>query len=194
MIQYLPFVWAVIGSIGHIGYIRSIYLWSTKPNKVTWFFWALAPLIAFFASISNGFHWSTLPVFMIGFGPLVIFTVSCFYKKAFWKLGALDYICGGFSLLALLLWRYTKEPNIAIVFAIVSDGLAAIPTIIKVWRHPETESTIVYLTAFLAMSTSLLTVETWSFNQAAFPIYIMFVDITVILLILRRKFWNTKKL
>jgi hypothetical protein len=61
----------------------------------------------------------------------LIFLASFVNKKAYWKLEKFDYICGISSALALLLWWLTKEPAIAIVFAIISDAFAAIPTLIK---------------------------------------------------------------
>jgi len=186
MIQYLPILWAIISSTWHVSYIKSIYTWSTKPNKITWFFWALAPLIACIASVVNGARWSALPVFMIGFWPLVIFIIACFYKKSYRKLSLFDYMCGAFSLLALLLWRHTQNANFAIIFAIVSDTFAAIPTIKKVWHHPGTESKIIYATAFLAMSTSLLAAQSFSFSEIWFPSYLMLLDAIVLFGILRK--------
>jgi hypothetical protein len=79
-------------------------------------------------------------------GPLLVFAISFVNRKSYWKLEKFDYICGACSLLALLLWRITKDPIIAIWFAIASDGSAAIPTIIKSWRYPDTESVEVYIT------------------------------------------------
>jgi hypothetical protein len=47
--------------------------------------------------------------------------------------------------LALILWWITKEPNIAIMLAILSDILAAIPTLVKTWKFPETESGVLFV-------------------------------------------------
>jgi len=77
----------------------STYAWNTikgktKPNRVTWFLWALAPLIAFAAQLGEGVTWASIMTFMVGFGPLTIFIASFFDKKAYWKISKLDIVCG----------------------------------------------------------------------------------------------------
>lgn len=82
---------------------------------------------------------------MAGFGPILVFTVACFNKAAYWKMGKFDYICGFVSILALVAWYMTKSPNVAILLAILSDALAALPTLIKGWNFPETENGFLFL-------------------------------------------------
>jgi hypothetical protein len=74
----------------------------------------------------------------------MVIGASFYNPHAYWKIEKLDYICGIFSLLALLLWVITNEPLVAIIFAIISDILASIPTIIKAWKFPKSETTITY--------------------------------------------------
>jgi hypothetical protein len=68
---------------------------------------------------------------MTGFGPLLVFAASFVNKQSYWRLGPTDYLCSACSVLALVLWRITSNPSVAIVFEIASDGLAALPTLIK---------------------------------------------------------------
>src|SRR5208283_2829807 len=140
MLVYLVFVAAFATLVATYVYIRSMFKGVAKPNRVSWLMWSIAPFIAATAAISNGVGWAVLPVFMSGVSPLLIFTASFVKKKAYWKLASFDYVCGALSGLALVLWYVTKDPNVAIAFAIASDGLAAIPTLTKAWNHPETES------------------------------------------------------
>jgi len=50
-----------------------------------------------------------------------------------------DLICGILSLVGLVLWMITKVGNVAIFFSIVADGLAAVPTLVKAYKYPDTE-------------------------------------------------------
>ena len=135
--------------------------------------WSLAPFIATAASLSDGGRWEVLPVFMSGFCPFMIFVASFVNKDATWELHWFDYACGGASFLALFLWTITRDPTIAIVLAILADGLAALPTMKKSWSHPETETSLTYLAASLAASTSFLAISDWRFNEYAFPVYLV---------------------
>src|SRR3989338_995897 len=62
--------------LGSIGYFKETILGKVKPNKVTWFLWSLAPLIAFFAQIKQGVGIQSLLTFIVAFIPLIIFLAS----------------------------------------------------------------------------------------------------------------------
>lgn len=190
MLQYFVFLGAAVNIGGAFFYIRDTLHGKTKPNRVTWLFWSLAPLIAAAAAFSDGVGWAVLPVFMAGFGPLLIFIASFVNPNSYWKLGPLDYGCGALSLLALALWGITKEPNIAIAFAIASDGLAAVPTLIKSWNHPETESAVAYTTGLFNSLTSFAAIKLWGFSELAFPIYLVVANSSLIFAVWRRKIFR----
>ncbi len=187
MLQYLVFIGAVVQLLGIFSYMKETLKGNTKPNRVTWLMWAIAPLIATFAAIADGVGWSVLPVFMAGFGPLLVLTASFVNKNSYWKLGTFDYLCGFCSLLALALWAITKEPVVAIIFAIISDGFAAIPTLAKSWKHPETETLDAYTATLFSVLTSFTIIKTWNFSSLAFPIYLLIICILIIFAILRPK-------
>ena len=92
-------VGAVIGFLGGISYLVDTLKGKTKPNRVTWFFWSLAPLIAFAGELDKGVGIQSLMTFMVGFSPLLIFFASFVNKKSFWKLSKSDYLLGLLSLL-----------------------------------------------------------------------------------------------
>jgi hypothetical protein len=181
MFEFLVIVAAVASMFAALVYIRSMFTGRTKPNRVTWLMWSIAPLIAAAAEISNGVGWAVLPVFMAGFSPLMILSASFFAKKAYWKLSSFDYFCGLLSGLAIVMWWLTKEPNIAIVFSIASDALAAVPTITKAWSNPETESIWPYVVGIFGAASSLVVAVTWTFSSYAFPIYLMITNVLVLL-------------
>jgi hypothetical protein len=191
MFEYLVFAAAAATLLAAFVYIRSMFRGGAKPNQITWLMWAVAPLIATTAALSNGVGWSVLPVFMAGFSPLLIFTASFLTQKAYWKLSRFDYVCGILSALALLLWYVTKDPNVAIVFAIASDGLATIPTLAKAWRHPETESVWPYITGVFGASSSLAAATLWTFSEYAFPAYLLMANAMVLLAICGKKLPNS---
>ncbi len=160
---------------------------NVRPNRVTWLMWGIAPIIATAAALSKGVGWAVLPVFMSGFSPLLIFIFSFIVKNTYWKLTIFDYACGFFSALALVLWAVTKEPNTAIIFAIASDGVAAIPTLRKGWNHPETESPYPFFAGLFGAATSFLAIQMWTLSSYAFPIYLAVINILLLLSIYRGK-------
>jgi len=187
MLKYLVIVGAVVQLWGVFWYMKETLRGETKPNKVTWLMWSVAPFIATAAAVSDGVSWAVLPVFMSGFGPFMIFLSSFVNKKSYWKLGYFDYLCGFCSALALIFWGITKEPNIAIGFAIISDGFAAIPTLIKCWKYPETETAAAFSTGLFNSLTSFAAIKTWGFSEYAFPVYLVAINSSLLLSVLKRK-------
>jgi len=185
--QYLVIIGALVQLAGIITYIKETLKGNTKPNRVTWLLWSIAPLIATFAALSDGVQWSVLPVFMSGFGPLLVFLASFVNKNSYWKLEKFDWLCGFFSVLALILWYITKEPSIAIIFSIISDGSAGIPSLIKSWRHPETETVDPFTTGLFNSLTSFAAIKIWRFTEIAFPAYLVMMNCFFIYAILRKK-------
>ncbi|MFA5715500.1 MAG: hypothetical protein WC998_07160 [Candidatus Paceibacterota bacterium] len=186
-LQYIVFLGAAISFSGTIFYIKETLSGDTKPNKVTWLMWSMAPIIATFAAVSDGVGWSVLPVFMAGFGPLLVFISSFVNKNSYWKLEIFDYVCCFLSALALVFWFITKEPAITIIFAIASDGFAAVPTLIKSWKSPKTETGYAYIAGILAALTSFVAITTWNFSSYAFPLYLIFINTCLIFSVYKNK-------
>lgn len=174
---------AIIFFLGSIGYIWNTVKGKVKPNKVTWFIWSLAPLIAFAAQINQGIGMEALLTFMIGFVPVIVFAASFINKKSYWKIERLDLICGSLSITGLILWQITKVGNIAIIFSLVADFLALLPTLVKSYRQPETENYLLYFGNSIFALLTILTIKDWSFANYAFPLYIFVATLLLTVLI-----------
>ncbi len=173
----------LINAIGGLNYLIATLKGRVKPNRVSWFLWAVAPLIAFTAEIEQGVGIQSLMTFTVGFNPLLIFLASFVNKKAEWKIRRIDIACGIASMLGLVLWYTTKVGDIAIIFSIMADGLASIPTVIKSYYHPETEKYLVFLCGGISAAITLLTVSTWNLANYGFPLYILVINTIIVFII-----------
>lgn len=175
---------AIIFFFGSIGYFLDTLKGKVKPNRVTWFIWSLAPLIAFAAQIREGvgIHQSLL-TFMVGFIPLIISIASFVNKKAYWEIGRLDIICGVLALVGLFLWYITGTGIIAIFFSILVDALAAFPTVVKSYKFPETENYFLYFANAISAAITLLTIKIWNFETFGFSLYIFLLTSLLAILI-----------
>lgn len=185
---------AVFNIVGSSSYVLATLKGKAKPNRVTWVLWALAPLIAFSAQINEGVGISSLMTFMVGFGPLLVFLSSFVNKKAYWDITKLDIGCGVISVLALILWKVTSTGNIAIVFSILADVLAGLPTVIKSYKEPETERPTIFLFGAISATITLLTVDSWTFSHYGFPLYILLICALLFTLIKFPNLRLTKKI
>ena len=60
--QYLVFAGVAVMTVGLVVYIKDTLQGKTKPNKVTWLIWGIAPLIGAVAAYSDGVRLAALPV------------------------------------------------------------------------------------------------------------------------------------
>lgn len=170
---------ALFNIVGSSGYAYLTLKGKVKPNRVTFLLWALAPLVAFAAEINEGVGLRSLMTFMVGFGPAIVLLASFANDKSYWRLRKFDYICGGLSFIGLLFWGMTGEGNLAIIFAILADGLAALPTIRKSLIAPQTENWYLYFLGAASAVITLLTIDDWSLANYGFPVYILIVCLII---------------
>ena len=184
--EYFALIGALVGALGGFYYLYQTLIGKTKPNRVTWFMWALFPMIAFVAQLSQGVRSLAWVTFFSGFTPLLIFVASFVNRQAYWKTKVPDYFLLGASLLSLWLWSITDNPNIALVIAIIADIFAAAPTYIKAWYHPQSESWVAYTISTAGFLLSLLAVHTYTFQNYAFVIYVLLLNGSLALLTVRK--------
>ncbi len=95
----------------------------------------------------------------------------------------------------MLIWKLTSDPNLAVLFAILSDTLAALPTYIKVWRFPYTERAIFYGGGAFSALTSLIAAPNNNFSTIGFAIYLVILNTSLMFLIyFRQKSENNLKI
>ena len=78
----------------------------------------------------------------------------------------------GAAIAGIVLWALTDNPNLAIVFSLVADVFAGLPTFIKAYRYPETESSVAYAISTFGFGLSILAIQTYTFETYAFVIYL----------------------
>ena len=185
--------WLVIVSIfisiaGATAYIRDTFTGKTKPNRVSWSLWALAPLIGTAAALSASADvWVTIRIFLAGFIPLLVFSASFVNPKAYWKLTGFDFASGVCSLLAIVVWALVGSPIYAILLAAIGDGFAALPTIRKAWRYPETETGLTYIASFVSVLLIIPSIPEWNIENSAFQIYLLIVNTLLVFAVYRKR-------
>jgi hypothetical protein len=182
--QNFIYIGALLNLIGSTSYVIDTIKGKTRPNRVSWFLWALAPMLAFGAMVNSGVSITgSLMTFMVGFGPLLVVLASFVNKKSVWKITKFDILCGTLSVVGLGLWVITRTSQVAIVFSILADGLAALPTLTKAFKEPETESYLAFLFGAISATITVLAAKTWNFTNVGFPLYILIICIIIFILV-----------
>ncbi len=191
--HWLVVLSVAIGLSGAFAYIRDMIRGKSTPNLVTWGLWAFAPLVATGAALSaDADGWSTVRIFASGFGPLLITITALFISKRYWKLSFFDYACGTLSLVAVGAWLVAGSPVLAILLAAIADLLATIPTIVKAWKHPETETMYTYLVGLFTATIVLPAIPVWNIENSAFQIYLLIANTALFIVVARKYFLRVR--
>ena len=172
---------------GGYAYFRDTLAGRTKPNRVSWFLWALAPLVSLGAAFSaDADIWASVRVLVGGVVPAVIFLGSFVNRKSYWQLTRFDWFCGGLSLTALLFWQFANSPLIAVLLATAANTFASIPTFIKAWNFPETETRLIFINSFLSAVLIIPAIPVWNIANSAFQIGLMLTTGAMLLAVYRK--------
>lgn len=174
-------------------YLRDTLKGKTKPNRVSWFLWALLPLIGIAAAFRAGADvWALIRVFLAGFVPLIVFLASFCNQKSYWHLTPFDWFCGACAVASLAVWLILDSPKIAILFAVIGDSFAALPTVVKAWKYPETETGVTYLINFIGVLLVIPSIPVWNIQNSAFQIYLLITNFILIIAIYKKTFSKRK--
>lgn len=187
-VHWLVILGVILSLFGGFAYVKGTIQGVTKPNRVTWGMWALAPLIGSAIAISaHADPWTTIRIFLAGFIPLIIFVASFVNKQSYWKLTVFDILCGAWSLAAILAWLVADSPEVGILFAVLGDAFAALPTIRKAWLYPETENGVNFVTSLLSILLVLPSIPVWDITNAGFQIYLVIANSILIVAVYRKR-------
>lgn len=186
-------VGALINLFGSVDYLIATIKGKIKPNRVTSFMWSIAPLVVLFAQIKEGIGIQALMTVTFAIPPLTTFIVASLNKKSKWDLTTFDLICGALSFTGFIIYVTTKDVYLAVIFSILSDALAAIPTIIRSYHHPKTEKGLPYLMASIGIVVTLLTFKEFTFINSAYNLYALFICFLIFVLIETRTRMDSKK-
>jgi len=174
--EYWAIIGAIIGSLGGLYYLYETIAGKARPNRVTWLLWGVFPIIIFVAQRAQGVAGVSWATFVAGFVPLLVIAASFFNKKAYWRSEARDYGLMVAAVVGIMLWAMTDDPNLALLFSLLADILASVPTLIKAYRHPGSESWIAYAISALGFGISLLSVQAHNFENTAFVAYVFMLN------------------
>ncbi|NYZ73506.1 hypothetical protein H0O00_00010 [Candidatus Micrarchaeota archaeon] len=167
--SFLGIAAAVIATAAFIPYIRSVLKGKTRPNRATWFIWFVLGIIicaSYWSVGARNTFWITLPV-----GTVLTALLSIKYGVGGWT--PFDRMCllgAGFG---LLLWWVSGIPFTALVIGILIDMIGYLPTMKKIWHDQGSEDRLTWTMFFISSVLNVFALETWVFEIAIFPLYVV---------------------
>src|SRR5260221_1657260 len=185
MLQIIGIISGLVALIGEFPYINDIVRNKTKPERATWLIYITLSGIAFFSQLAKGASNSLWLTGLESIGVLIIFLLSL--KKGVGGVNKRDKIILLTALAGLLLWYFTKEAAVALYIIIAVDLVGTIPTVIKSFEEPESETLITWLLSSIAGILSMIAVGKFSVVLLSYPFYIFLANGGVVMAILSGK-------
>jgi hypothetical protein len=136
-------------------------------------------MVAFVAQLKGGAGPEAVVTFVLGATPLVVCALAAAKGRAESGSKGLTIGCAAITIFGIVLWQLTANPVLAVLFCIVADLFASVPTLVKAYLDPSSEYPFPYLMSAAAMVVTLLTVESWNFTIYGFPLYMLFVNAAI---------------
>ena len=183
--SWFAYIAAAISTIGGFLYIGATLKGQTKPNRVTWSMWALAPILSFFLQMQQHVGAPAATTLMYGVMPLIILIVSFFVPESVWKITVWDSLCGIIALIGIGIWYFTPHPLVALVAEVIADVVAGLPTLWKSWRHPESEIWVSYLVGGSSAVLTMLAIHHFTLSAWLFPAAIVAMNFLIVVGVVR---------
>jgi hypothetical protein len=170
---------------GFVPYSLSILHGQTRPNRATWWIWAVVGAVSFAGYVAAGGRDAIWVPLSYVLGPLVTAILALRLGEGGW--GPLECVCLAGSLAALILWALSGSPALALVLNIAVDLLGALPTFWKAWAEPESEDALSWGIFCAGNVLNLLAIDTWTLAGAAYPVYLFVLTAAITAVLIGRR-------
>ncbi|MCA9352131.1 hypothetical protein KC866_01955 [Patescibacteria group bacterium] len=160
----MKLLFGIIGGIlavaGNLPYLNDIIKKRITPHPYTWFVWSLVSGVTFIGQVVKGAGAAT-----IAFASSEIFTILIFIfslRYGFKNIPKRDTYFLVAALIGIVPWIILKDPTWSVMIMVTIDIIAFIPTILKTWQAPKSESPILYGSNVLRHGCALLALSQYN--------------------------------
>lgn len=176
---------ALLAIAGNLPYLWDILKEKIEPHPYTWLVWTMVSGIIFFGQVEKGAGIGALPTAVSGIFTLIIFLFSL--KYGFKGIKKIDTFFLILALAGIVLWVLTNDPTLSVIIAVSIDLIAFVPTLRKTWRHPSTETPILYGSNVLRHTLALFSLQAYNIATTLHSIAMITANTVMVILILVRK-------
>ena len=171
----------IIVLIAPLVYVRAILKGKAKPHRTTRLVILVISALATAALFAQG---NRVAIWLAGASTLsclLLFLMSIKRGMGGWSKS--DITCLSIAIIGIYLWQTTQNSLIALYAAIMSDFVGMVQSLIKTYKFPETEIASFFALDIIAGSLSLMALQAWTFADYSYPLYIVMINITMVILI-----------
>jgi len=175
----------VLSVVGHIFYIRSIFVDGTKPHPFTWLLFTILDGTVFLVQFLHG---GGPGAWLLGLTTIfggIVFVISL--VKGEKRIATIDWICLLAALAGIATWIVTNNPFYAVALACMTELVAKAPTFRKSYLRPHEESITIWISGIINFTLSLIALTSHTFTTVLFPAVIIITNVLLVAMILLRR-------
>jgi hypothetical protein len=184
--QTVSLIAVMLTFTAYIPYYRDILQGKTHPHLYSWSLWGLLGILIIALQIKGGAGaaiYVTVTACLLCFGVIILGL-----KHGKRDITRSDTVVAILALIAIGFWLIAKQPVTSILFTVVADILAFIPTVRKSWHKPYSETLSLYLTNTLRFSLALFAVKEYTILSSLWLVaWVIGNGLFTIMLVIRRK-------
>ncbi|MBW4061426.1 hypothetical protein HJC99_02550 [Candidatus Saccharibacteria bacterium] len=149
-----------------------------KPQRATWFIWAVLGVTALVSQVALGGTWSVVFTAVDSLGNILMFLLALKYGVGGWnRLDKIALVIAGVGIIVSIVVR---QQLIALVGVIVADAASASLTIRKAYLDPASEDPLAWLLVGLSAVCALIAVGRIDVQLLIYPIYLALANFGVV--------------
>lgn len=161
-------------SVSGLGYCAIVAIWgNNRPHLYSWLIWTIVNAVAWYNQWTHEAGpgaWSTLAMTILSGIVFLIAAYQYVAKISHEKITALDQWCLGGAVLSILFLIFFNTGPLSIIVASITDALAFIPTLKKVWAAPHSETPVNYTLNTIRHTIALFAMQSYNFVTLLFPV------------------------
>ncbi len=176
MKETIGLISGILVAVSVIPYAIRTYQRKIRPNAASWSIWTLLGLAILLTYKSSGATTNIWPAVFGFINPLLI-TILVLWRGEKHKPTPLEVYCAITGIGSIILWWFVqgnKELSVyALCLALIADTIAAIPTIIFVWKTPEGDRPFAWGMFVIAYGIVFFAIKEHTFSNYILPIYMV---------------------
>lgn len=157
MLAVIGILGGVLSLLSNIPYVINTIQKKTKPQRVTWGIFFILNSIFLCNQMAIGATNSLWLIASFTVSTFAIFCLSIFYGVGGYTKRDLGILAG--SLVGVALWLGLDQPVFSVIMSLIVAILASIPTFIKAYKDPASETAIKWLLGGVAAFLTIVSVS-----------------------------------
>lgn len=171
---YIGYIAGLLALTQLIPYLVSIFRGKTKPERATYAIWSTVNIVILLSYIASGATTTIWVAMAYTVSQLLVFGLS--FKYGVGGFNKFDIACLLLAFVGIAIWVTTSDPSLALYFCILVKFIGLLPTLVKVYYKPGTESTTAWVMCASASTLNILALTSLAPQISSLPIYALLAD------------------